>query len=219
MKILIADDDNLTRIALRKLLDKWGYEVVQAQDGREAWESLCEKDPPRIAILDWMMPGLEGVKICQQLKQEKDFPFIYTMLLSVRREKEDIVNALDSGAHDFLSKPVHAGELRSRIAVGVRLVEAEDDIRMKNKELAGINDQLNQTNTELQRALKEIKTLQGIFPICMHCKKFKLENRDATDPNSWVTMEEYIGNRTEAEFSHGICPICAEELYPGYFKA
>lgn len=217
MKILIADDDTFTRVALNRLLEKWGYEVVQAQDGRDAWESLCKEDPPRIAILDWMMPELEGVNICHRLKQRKGFPFIYTMLLSVRREKKDIVLALDSGAHDFLSKPVHAGELRSRIAVGVRLVQAEDDIRRKNKELAGINDRLNKTNEELQLALKEIKTLQGIFPICIRCKKIRLENRDPIDPDSWMTVEDYISSRTEAEFSHGICPECAEKLYPEYF--
>jgi DNA-binding response OmpR family regulator len=217
MKVLIADDDTISRVAIGRLLEKWGYEVVQAQDGYGAWESLCQKDPPRMAILDWMMPEPDGVEICRCLKKEKGFPFIYTILLSVRREKEDIVNALDSGAHDFLSKPVHTGELRSRIAVGARLVNAEDDIRLKNRELATINDQLKQTNAELQSALKEIHTLQGILPICIHCKKIRLENFDAHDPKSWVTIEEYIGSRTEAEFSHGICPVCAAKHYPEYY--
>jgi phosphoserine phosphatase RsbU/P len=218
MKVLIADDDTITRVALERLLEKWGYEVVQARNGRKAWEFLCQKDPPRMVILDWMMPEPNGVEICRYLKREKDFPFIYTILLSVRREKADIIKALDSGAHDFLSKPVHAGELRSRIAVGVRLVKAEDAIRSKNRELANINDQLNQTNAELQSALKEIKTLQGILPVCINCKKFRLENMDATDPDSWVKMEDYIGGRTEAEFSHGICPECAAKLYPELYK-
>jgi phosphoserine phosphatase RsbU/P len=218
MKVLIADDDTITRVALERLLEKWGYEVVQARNGRKAWEFLCQKDPPRMVILDWMMPEPNGVEICRYLKREKDFPFIYTILLSVRREKEDIIKALDSGAHDFLSKPVHAGELRSRIAVGVRLVKAEDAIRLKNRELANINDQLNQTNTKLQSALNEIKTLQGILPVCINCKKFRLENMDGANPDSWVTMEEYIGSRTEAEFSHGICPECAAKLYPNLYK-
>lgn len=216
MKVLIADDDTISRVAIGKLLEKWGYDVVQAQDGRGAWESLCQKDPPRMAILDWMMPEPDGVEICRYLKQKENFPFIYTILLSVRQEKEDIVNALDSGAHDFLSKPVHTGELRSRIAVGARLVNAEDGIRSKNRELAAINDQLKQMNADLQTALKEIKTLQGILPICIHCKKIRLENMNAEDPNSWVTIEEYIGGRTKAEFSHGICPICAAKIYPEY---
>ncbi len=129
MKVLIADDDSMTRIALRKNLQKWGYEVVQAKDGLEAWEALTEENPPRLAVLDWMMPEMEGIDICRRLQQNEDFPFIYTILLTIRKEKDDIVEALDSGAYDFLSKPVHAAELRSRIAVGVRLVAAEDKLR------------------------------------------------------------------------------------------
>jgi DNA-binding response OmpR family regulator len=216
MKVLIADDDALTRMAIGRLLERWGYEVIQAGDGRKAWESFGRKDPPRVAILDWMMPEPDGVDICRHLTQENDLPFIYRILLSVKREKKDIVEALDSGAHDFLTKPVHSGELRSRIAVGGRLVKAEDGIRVKNRELADINDRLKQTNQELQLALKEIKTLQGIFPICANCKKIRLENMEAMDPDSWVTMEDYICMRTEAKFSHGLCPICAKKLYPWF---
>ena len=213
MKILIADDDAISRIAIGRLLEKWGYDVVQADDGRGAWESLRQKDPPRIAILDWMMPEPDGVEICRLLKEENDFPFIYTILLSVRQEKEDIVSALDSGGHDFLSKPVHREQLTEAFecitATGI-------GFGMKNRELAEINDQLTQTNADLQSALKEIQTLQGILPICVHCKKIRLEHRKAEDPDSWVRIEEYIGSRTKAEFSHGICPICAAKHYPDY---
>ena len=217
MKVLIADDDTISRVAIGRLLEKWGYKIIVAEDGRKAWEALCRRDPPRMAILDWMMPEPDGVEICRQLKEKNDYPFVYTILLSVKREKTDIVNALDSGAHDFLSKPVHTGELRSRIAVGARLVKAEDAIRSKNRELADMNEQLKSTNEELQSALKEIKTLHGILPICVHCKKLRLENTDAEDPASWVPIEEYFRNRTEAEFSHGICPICASKHYPEYY--
>lgn len=218
MKVLIADDETITRVALARLLEKWGYEVVQAGDGRKAWESLCQKDPPRLVILDWMMPEPNGVEICRYLKEEKGFPFIYTILLSVRREKEDIIKALDSGAHDFLSKPVHTGELRSRIATGVRLVISEDTVRSKNGELADINDRLKKTNEELQLALKDLKTLREILPICSNCRHIRLENREENDQSSWVTLEEYIGSLTKAEFSHGLCPECAAKLYPEYFK-
>lgn len=216
MKALIADDDNITRAAIQRLLEKWGYEVLQARDGCGSLKALCHKDPPRIAILDWVMPEPDGVEICRYLKQKKDLPFIFTILLSVKQEKKDIINALDSGAHDFLSKPVHTGELRSRIAVGARIVKAEDDIRSKNRKFAHINYQLKQTNAELQIALKQINTLQGILPICVSCKKIRTENMEANDPNSWVTMEEYISSRTDTEFSHGICPVCAAKLYPEY---
>ncbi len=128
MKVLIADDERIILVALRRHLEKWGYEVVQATDGREAWREIREADPPRIAILDWMMPGIEGIEICERILQNDRLPFIYSILLTTRRGKKDIIKALDSGAHDFLSKPVHTGELRSRIAVGVRLVEAKDEI-------------------------------------------------------------------------------------------
>ncbi len=113
MKVLIADDDSITRLTLGKRIRDWGYEAIEAEDGMEAWESLKSGDPPRIAILDWMMPEIEGVEICERLQQARDLPFIYSILLTVRNEKEDIVKALDSGAHDFLSKPVHIGELCS----------------------------------------------------------------------------------------------------------
>ncbi|MCP4110253.1 MAG: diguanylate cyclase [Desulfobacteraceae bacterium] len=129
MKLLIADDDSMTRIALRKNLQKWGYEIAEAKDGAEAWDILCAEKPPRIAILDWMMPEMEGTEICHCLQKSEKHPFIYTILLTVKRDRDDIVEGLDSGAHDFLSKPVHASELRSRIGVGVRLVQAEDRLR------------------------------------------------------------------------------------------
>lgn len=123
MKVLIADDSPTTRFALKKSLGQWGYAIVEAQDGREAWEALNEISPPNIAILDWMMPEMEGVEICKKLQDRRSGNFIYTILLTSKTEKEDIVYALDHGAHDFLSKPVYPPELRSRIAVGKRLVE------------------------------------------------------------------------------------------------
>ncbi len=218
MKVLIADDETIIRVVLKRHLAKWGYEVVQAREGNEAWEALCGENPPKVAILDWMMPEIEGIEICQRLRERKELPFIYAILLTMRREKEDIIMALDSGAHDFLSKPVHTGELRSRIAVGARLVEAEEEIQLKNRKLSETVEQLNRTNKELERALKENKTLRGILPICANCKKIRLEKANPKKQNSWIVMEEYIRNRTEADFSHGICPECAQQLYPEFFK-
>ena len=202
MKVLIADDDAMTRKGLRNHLIGWGYQVAEAGTGNQAWDYLNADDAPRLAILDWMMPGMEGIEICRCLSQKACLPFIYTILLTIRREKEDVIEGLDSGAHDFLSKPVHAGELRSRIAVGARLVMAEDKIRIKNK--------------ELQSALDEIKTLKGILPICANCKRIRLKNADAKKQESWVIMEDYISKRTEAKFTHGICPECIKQLYSEY---
>jgi signal transduction histidine kinase len=126
MKLLIADDELSTRVFLRHCTAQWGYEAVEAADGLEAVSLLRGPDPPRIAVIDWMMPGMDGVEICARLNDEEQHGggMIYTILLTSRSDKEDVMHALDHGAHDFLSKPVHIGELRSRISVGRRLVEA-----------------------------------------------------------------------------------------------
>lgn len=124
MKLLIADDELSTRVFLRHCTAQWGYEAVEAADGLEAMTLLRGPNPPQIAVLDWMMPGMDGVEICARLNEQNRSQMIYTILLTSRSDKEDVMHALDHGAHDFLSKPVHVGELRSRIAVGCRLVEA-----------------------------------------------------------------------------------------------
>ncbi len=144
MKILIADDERIILAALRRRLEKWGYEVVQTGDGREAWREIRGSDPPRIAILDWLMPEIEGIEICERILASDRLPFIYTILLTTRRGKKDIIEALDRGAHDFLSKPVHTGELRGRIDVGRRLVEAKNIISkyVKKMERLAVTDYL-----------------------------------------------------------------------------
>ena len=126
MKLLIADDELSTRTLLRSCVAKWGYTVIEAGDGLEAMTFLRSQDPPRIAVLDWMMPGLDGVEICSRLQEKPNEQLTYTILLTCKSDKEDAIHALDQGAHDFISKPVHVGELQSRIAVGKRLVEAND---------------------------------------------------------------------------------------------
>ena len=123
MRVLIADDDAATRLVLRKRLADWGYEVVEAEDGRHAWQILTGADPPRLAVLDWMMPGLDGVEVCRRLNERPDGPFVYTILLTARSERQDLVTALNAGAHNFQSKPIAVDELRSHLAVGQRLVE------------------------------------------------------------------------------------------------
>lgn len=201
MKILVADDDAMTRLALVKNLEKWDYEVVAAENGRQAFEFLTGEDPPRLAILDWLMPEMEGVEICRKLVQLSATPLIYTILLTVKKEKDDIIQALNCGAHDFLSKPVHVGELRSRIAVGVRLLDAEDRLIAYTRDIEA-------KNVELENALAEIRTLRGFLPICSNCKKIR------DDDGYWNQIEQYIQAHSEAVFSHSICPVCMKELYP-----
>lgn len=136
MKLLIADDDRPTRIKLVRTIEKWGYDIVEADDGKTALDILQSPDPPRIALLDWMMPGIDGVEICKTLADDPTKPLIYRILITMKQEKEDLVTALDSGAHDFLSKPVDKNELRSRIAVGKKLIQAEDDLKESQRRLS-----------------------------------------------------------------------------------
>lgn len=135
MKVLIADDSPTARFALRKNLTSWGYEVVEASEGKKAWSLLNEADPPRIAVLDWMMPGLDGVEICRKLRERANGPFVYTILLTSKNEQEDLVYGLENGAHNFQSKPYSPIELRSHINVGKRLVESDDKIKEYAEEM------------------------------------------------------------------------------------
>lgn len=183
MKILVADDDAMTRLALTKNIEKWGYEVVAVEDGTLALDVLSGDDPPRIALLDWLMPGREGIDICRELNRFGNGPLIYTILLTIKKDKADIVEALDQGACDFLSKPVHMGELRSRIAVGERLIMAEDQIREYAKEMErlAISDPLtgaanrrhffNMAQKELKRAKRYDKDVALIMMDIDYFKK------------------------------------------------
>lgn len=124
MKVLIADDDTIWRKLLAQNIQKWGYEVVSAEDGQKAWNLLQEHGAPRIAILDWQMPKLNGVDICRQIRNHLKLPFIYTIILTSRDTRDDMVAGFESGADDYLVKPVDLAILRSRLNAAERIVKA-----------------------------------------------------------------------------------------------
>lgn len=125
-KILIAEDDPVSRKVLEKFLVKWGYSVVCATTGTEALELLERRDSPRLAVLDWMMPGLEGVQVCQRVREWTNRPYIYVVLLTARTEKQDVLRGLEMGADNYLTKPFDSQELRARLHVGQRILELQD---------------------------------------------------------------------------------------------
>jgi sigma-B regulation protein RsbU (phosphoserine phosphatase) len=133
MKILIAEDNLTTRRILESILVKWNYDVVSACDGNEAWEKLQEKDPPKLIILDWMMPGINGVEICRRLRRADPAEPMYIILLTARDDKNDIVEGLGAGADDYIAKPFDKDELRARIDVGRRVVELQTALLEKEK--------------------------------------------------------------------------------------
>jgi two-component system, cell cycle response regulator len=138
VKILIADDDPVSCRLLDGLLHKWGYDVLAVHGGTEAWEVLQANDAPRVALLDWMMPGLDGLEICRRIRARSAQPYVYIMLLTANDKIGNLVEGLESGADDYLTKPFHPQELRARLRVGLRmlelesgLVEARENLRFK----------------------------------------------------------------------------------------
>ena len=188
MKILIAEDDALSQIMLKAMVAKAGYETIVTGDGLSAYEILLKPDAPKLAVLDWMMPGMDGVEVCRKVREINTNDPAYLILLTSRDNREDIVHGLKSGANDYIVKPYDVEELQVRIGVGRKVVDLQTS-------LAG-------RIAELQAALAQIKTLQGILPICMYCKKIR------DDKQYWQQVESYVTNHTEAQFSHSICPDC-----------
>ncbi len=194
MRILIAEDDLVSRTLLVAVLIKAGHEVLETSNGGEAWENLRQPDAPRLVVLDWMMPVMDGIEVVRRVRALEQEPPPYIIMLTAKGEKADIVAGLAAGANDYLAKPFDTGELLARIEVGRRMVEMQDILSAKIE--------------ELQRALSEIKTLRGIVPICSSCKKIR------DDQGYWNQVEVYVRNHTEASFSHGLCPECIRRLYP-----
>jgi two-component system cell cycle response regulator len=128
MKILIADDEPVSRRMLQGLLTKWGYDVVCVEDGNAAWEWLNRPDAPRLALLDWMMPGRNGIEVCAEMRRKRHDPYTYIVLLTAKGAKESVVEGLESGADDYLIKPFHSRELKARLRVGLRMLELEDTL-------------------------------------------------------------------------------------------
>ena len=151
MKILIAEDNLMSRNLMNALLTKSGHEVVAAVNGAEAWEIMQRPDAPRLAILDWIMPIMEGIEVCRRIRSLKTDQPPYIIMLTTMAEKSDIVAGLEAGADDFLIKPCDIGELRARIGVGRRVSEMQDIVAGKIE--------------ELNNALDRIMALQGNPPI------------------------------------------------------
>jgi DNA-binding response OmpR family regulator len=188
MRALIADDDRTTRVLLSRTLERWGFETVVANDGESAWSVLTSATPPSIAIVDWMMPGLDGLEICRRLHDEPDHPPVYVILLTSRSTRHDVVAGLNAGADDYLTKPFDHDELRARVQAGVRIVT--------------LQDRLAEQVRQLQAALASVKQLRGLLPICSYCKRVR------NDHNYWEQVESFVTEHSDAKFSHGICPSC-----------
>ncbi len=128
MKILIAEDDPISRRLLEAKLVKWGYDVVVTTDGNEALEALQAKDAPELAILDWMMPGMDGVELCRKIRAERKEPYTYIILLTALHRDEDLIAGMEAGADDYITKPFKSNELKVRLRAGRRIIELQNEL-------------------------------------------------------------------------------------------
>jgi len=192
MRILIAEDEPVSRRLLQKTLEQWGYEVVICEDGTTAWNALQAPDAPNIAVLDWMMPGMDGPEICRGVRESGAQRQPYLMLLTSRTRMQDVVAGLKAGADDYLTKPVDREELEARLSVAARVVQ--------------LQQRLADRVSELEEAISRVRQLQGLLPICAYCKRIR------DDQNYWNQVESYIAEHLDVRFSHGICPSCLETV-------
>ncbi|MDH7511785.1 MAG: diguanylate cyclase [Clostridiales bacterium] len=158
MKILIAEDDLITCRILEKNIESWGYEVVLARSGGQAWQALKDSSL-RLAILDWMMPGMDGIEICKKIRRRKKYKYTYIILLSAKDRKQDIIAGLSSGADDYMAKPVNFLELRARLQTGKRIIDLEDKLLYVQNQLKDLasRDSLTKlwNRVEISKFLRE----------------------------------------------------------------
>jgi sigma-B regulation protein RsbU (phosphoserine phosphatase) len=195
MKILLADDDLDTLQALRVLASGWNYEIVTASDGLRALAVLLDRHPPMLAILDSVMPGMSGPEVCRKARAALGSRPLHIILLTVLTRETEMEDGLGSGADDYMTKPFSPRELLARIRAGERVIRLQEDLSRRVR--------------ELEEAISRVKALEGLLPICMYCKKVR------DDHNYWEQVESYVGKRSGARFTHGICPECeAKHIEP-----
>jgi len=162
--------------------------VDSVEDGTSAWRKLQKPDGPQVAILDWEMPGIDGVELCNKVKMlERDTP-VYVIILTGRDAQDDILQGFDAGADDYITKPFDENELRARVRVAERLVTIQEELVISNKELRAV--------------LNHVELLQSNLPICTSC--LRVQNYD----DSWRSLRDYVDQKEDARFLYTVCPHC-----------
>ena len=194
VRILAVDDEPVNRQVLTNYLALEHFDLVTASGGEEALR-LIEEQPFDLVLLDVMMPRVSGYEVCRALREKYPMEKLPVLFLTAKNRTADVVTGLSLGANDFLTKPISKGELLARVRPHL-------DLLTVHRNLEDLVDE----------KVSEIKILEGLLPICATCKKIRDEG------GKWSELETFIGVHSEAEFSHGICPDCAEEFYSDYLK-
>ncbi len=210
MKVLIADDDALSRKVLEDCLSEWGYHIVMANNGHEAWSILEKSDRPNMVVLDWMMPGMDGVEICRKLRGLNLPNYVYVILLTARSKREDVIKGLESGADDYIIKPFNREELKFRLKIGQRIIELEHRIlRLASTDyLTGLLNRrafLERLERELNRCQREVSRM-GI--IIMDIDHFKRVNDN---------FGHQVGDLVLQEFSNILVKLCRSYDFIGRY--
>ena len=212
MAILIVDDSRDEQELLSTRLRAAGYGSLMVADSAEAALGMLDQDRAGLKtgeidliLMDIMLPGIDGLEACRRIKATEGLQDIPLIVITVKTDEKDLLTAFAAGAMDYIRKPVNPAELVARVSSALGLREERNARKAREQEL------LMRTQ-ELERALREVKVLRGLIPICAKCKRVR------TDTGDWQQVEEYIQAHSEAEFSHGICQVCMKEVYPDVTK-
>jgi DNA-binding response OmpR family regulator len=187
-RVLVADDNHVDRLLTRRVLQASGFEIVEATNGVDAWATMLAEDRPSIAVLDWNMPGFDGIELCRRIRTWEVLRGLYVILLTGRSTSDDLVQGLDAGADDYIQKPVMAAELLARVRVGQRV--------------SALQEGLARHIRELEEASSRIRQLQGLIPMCCVCKRIR------NDEDYWQQLECYLSQHSGVKVTHGYCPEC-----------
>jgi DNA-binding response OmpR family regulator len=190
MKVLIADEDAVALARARALCDACGHETYTARDGAAAWRTLRAPDGPRLAIVDWVMPEIEGPELCKRLRADERLASTYVVLLTSNDRHADRVAGLEAGADDYLTKPFDPDELRARLKVGERVL--------------ALRTKLEERVADLEAALSRVRRLETLLPMCAWCKRVRNEKE------YWQKVDDYVESLSGKRISHGMCPECFE---------
>ena len=189
--VLAIDDDAATRRALGGIITAAGFRPVLVDALEAAATLLTGDDPPRVALIDWLLPDGSGIDLIRRVREASRVR-PYLIMVTIKADTADIVTGLDAGADDYISKPVKPAEVQARIRAGFRMI--------------ALQTELSARVAALEEANSRVRQLEGLLPICMYCRRIRDERE------SWLSLEEYVTAHAEVRFSHGCCPRCYREL-------